>query len=756
MNDVNGAMRPGAYADDMPDQGATHTAPNPLLLVHRRLRGRYPLAIALGAVFAVVGGAVGYKAVQPQYASVGIVEVKPAVEKLLYDTEQNQMLPNFEAFVTAQAEYLGSARVLRKAVADEKLRQLGWPTGDKGLERLASSLAVFSARRGQTIQVTVADTDPSLAQAGVNAILDAYETLFGDELGMNDDVKLQQLEVRRTQLQNELKRKRDEILAKSDNYGADSLEIRYDQALTELAYYDQQLSALDRAIMFSPDEDADAQADGAEAPDEEASEPAGAATMTLGELSLQDPTLSQMLDDLDHLQAEIAALSEKYGPNHRQMKELRRQLDVLNARIEIRAEHVRFQIDTEAGEAAPAQTIASLSREELERRRGEVTRAREFASSRVKEFGRMRRELGALEAEAAEIVGFLAETTRRQEQLRTESKNSGNRVSITQRGDLPFMPSKDKRIQLGAAGFLAGGGFGVGLVFMLGFIRPTFRYIDEVDEAHRSAPLLGTLPDFSTGDSEDRDMAALAVHHLRNALHVEPRPGVGVVLTVTSAASGDGKTALSMALGTSFAAAGHRTIVVDSDLVGRGLTREMALDTTPGLGEAVIGGDIDDLLQDCGVEGLHVLPAGLRSALDPKQMSRANVGAVITALRGMADVVLIDTGPILGSLEANIVAPLSDSVIIAVSRGQQARLVRASVERLTRMGAHCAGLVFNRAASVDFRHSVSHASIMSKSRTSIIDAPTSDERQRGGRAALMHAVAGHFPEGQEQEQESQT
>jgi len=757
MNDLNGAARPPAFADDMPEQGAEHAAPNPILRIHRRLRGRYPLAIVLGVVFATVGGVIGYKAVQPKFASAGIVEVKPAVEKLLYDTEQNQMLPNFEAFVSAQAEYLGSERILRKAAQAEKLRGLGWPIGDKGIERLSNNLMVYRAPRGQTIQVTVADTNPQLAQAGVNAILEAYEAIYGDQLGMNDDLKLQQLEVRRTQLLNELKRKRDEIISKSDDYDADSLGIRYDQALTELAYYDQQLAAIDRALLLRPEaEAADEQPAEDQASEETPEDADGAATMTLAELALKDTTLAQLLDDIDHLDAEIAALSEKYGPNHRQMKELYRQRDVLDARIGIRAEHVRFQLDSEAGESEPEQTVASLTREELERRRDEITRAREYASDRVREYGRMRRELGALEAEATETEGLLTETTRRQEQLRTESKNSVNRVAITQRGDLPFMPTKDKRIQLAAAGSLAGGGLGVGLVFMLGFIRPTFRYIDEVDEAHRSAPLLGTLPDFSTGDSEDRDMAALAVHHLRNALHVDPRPGVGVVLTVTSAASGDGKTALSMALGTSFAAAGQSTIVVDADLVGRGLTREMNLDTTPGLGEAVIGGDIEDLLQDSGVDGLRVLPAGLRSALDPKQMSRANVGAVISALRGQAAVVLIDTGPILGSLEANIVAPLSDAVIIAVSRGQQARLVRASVERLTRMGAHCAGLVFNRAAAVDFRHSVSHASIMSKSRTSIIDAPTSAERERGARAALMHAVAGHFPEAEAEEQESQT
>ena len=254
-------------------------------------------------------------------------------------------------------------------------------------------------------------------------------------------------------------------------------------------------------------------------------------------------------------------------------------------------------------------------------------------------------------------------------------------------------------------------------------------------------PLLGTLPDFSSGDPEQRDLAALSVHHLRNALQVGGGRSSGSVLTVTSAAAGDGKTSLVMALGTSYAAAGQRTCLVDADLIGRGLTRELRYGDRDGFIQAVAAGDTAPMVSATPVKSLWIVPAGRPGDIDPTRLSERNVRPVIEALRESFDVVLIDTGPLLGSLEANVVCVLSDRVVLAVSRGQGARVVRAAVERLKRLSANCAGIIFNRAAPMDFRSSVSHASIRS---TSVVVRPGEEERapRPGSRASLMDAVAG--------------
>src|SRR5205085_4173656 len=75
----------------------------------------------------------------------------------------------------------------------------------------------------------------------------------------------------------------------------------------------------------------------------------------------------------------------------------------------------------------------------------------------------------------------------------------------------------------------------------------------------------------------------------------------------------------------------------------------------------------------------------------------------------------IDTGPILGSLEATVVGAAVDAAILTIARGQHQPLVERSVRQLRQIGATIAGLVFNRAEHRDFQKSVGSSSIRSMS-----------------------------------------
>jgi hypothetical protein len=78
--------------------------------------------------------------------------------------------------------------------------------------------------------------------------------------------------------------------------------------------------------------------------------------------------------------------------------------------------------------------------------------------------------------------------------------------------------------------------------------------------------------------------------------------------------------------------------------------------------------------------------------------------------------VLIDTGPILGSIEATPVCAASDAVILTVARGQQRPLVEKALGHLLAIGSRFAGVVFNRAQARDFESSISGMSLRSIAR----------------------------------------
>jgi Mrp family chromosome partitioning ATPase len=229
------------------------------------------------------------------------------------------------------------------------------------------------------------------------------------------------------------------------------------------------------------------------------------------------------------------------------------------------------------------------------------------------------------------------------------------------------------------------------------------------------------------------------------------------VFAVTSPSPGAGKTSFTVALGLSFAASGSRTLLVDCDIVGAGLSSnlqkadasrcklgrvlvrmgllgerelaealrlakqegrrlgevavklghitaeslERALEvqqkSKAGLLDVLAGEPLSECVAETGIAGLLVLPTGSSEARHASRLSPAAAHRLLEDARQRFDVVLVDTGPILGSVEASVVSSQADQVILIVSRGEQYRAASRSVEYLAVAGARVAGIVFNRA-----------------------------------------------------------
>ena len=75
---------------------------------------------------------------------------------------------------------------------------------------------------------------------------------------------------------------------------------------------------------------------------------------------------------------------------------------------------------------------------------------------------------------------------------------------------------------------------------------------------------------------------------------------------------------------------------------------------------------------------------------------------VLETCRERFDIVIVDTGPILGSLEAAMVATQADEVVVVLSSGESRAAAERSMRHLEGVGAKVAGFVFNRATPRDF------------------------------------------------------
>jgi Mrp family chromosome partitioning ATPase len=344
--------------------------------------------------------------------------------------------------------------------------------------------------------------------------------------------------------------------------------------------------------------------------------------------------------------------------------------------------------------------------------------------------------------------------------------------------DRPLGPFRDTRISTAAAGGLGGVATGFGLMIVVGLLRSRIERPDDADPHLGNLPMLGLVPMLPNdlADPEHAALAAHCVHEIRMRLQILGQGRPNTTFAITSPAAGAGKTSLTLALGLSFAAASQKTLLIDCDVIGGGLTRQadaiarrrlgailvqdgwitkpqldealrtarrqkqqlgrvlvqLGFVTEPvlasamaaqqdealGLIDALQGGDPLACITPTGIEGLYIMPLGNATVHDA-------AGVSIAALRGLLDtvsryfnVVIIDTGPILGSLEASVAASQADAVVLAVAKGASTSIVEKSLQHLSSVGTRVAGMVFNRALDRDVIQYGSHHGSSDHSRLS--------------------------------------
>jgi hypothetical protein len=150
------------------------------------------------------------------------------------------------------------------------------------------------------------------------------------------------------------------------------------------------------------------------------------------------------------------------------------------------------------------------------------------------------------------------------------------------------------------------------------------------------------------------------------------------------------------------------------------LDQAVALQSDEALGllDALDGEDLSACIAATGIEGLLIMPAGKASAADAAVLSPAAFRRLLDKASRSFDVVIVDTGPILGSMEASIVTSQMDAVVLAVTKGDATAAIKKSIAQLSVVGARIAGVVFNRARAQDVLAYGGHSSSSYQSRTS--------------------------------------
>jgi len=682
-----------------------------LNVVHRTLRGRYWIAILLGILVGATAAALTWKRFAlPQYRSTGLLKIAYTLPEVVGSTDRNAALPMFATYMQSQRLLITSRRVIDVAVQDPIWRDLKVQVPDVPDRYFAEHLKVDIAANSEFIQITVTDSDPNVAAAAVRSTINAYQDLYLRQDELQERQRTGILADQRLKLEGMIAQLDAELKAGAKEYGTTNLSQFFESAAFNVARLQTAVSDIRLAMSTLQ----------AAPSDQPATQPHGesvAASTTRPSLSAEeiarnDGRMASHLANLEHARATLAQLLDSnLGEEHREVKAAKRTVERAEGQLnDYLAICQKFHQATNRrlndGGSGQVNTVGR-SMEELKASEKMLVEMIEVENKKMIELGSKARELRVNEEKLADAKDELYRTKQRIELLQAELK-FGGRLSVISSGDVPLSPERDRRtIYTAAAG-------GTGLIFpaaaivALGLVlQRRFRYSDDAKaSAMPDTPLLGILPTLKDNlqATDELIAAGQCIHQIRVALSAQSRSTDASVYLMTSATSGEGKTSLTMALGLSFAASGVRTLIIDADMVGRHLTRAFDLNSKEGLREALATGSMRNYLRQTAA-GLYVLTAGHAAAGDACTLSTESVRKLIHEARRHFEVVLIDSGPILGSLEAAIVGQESDAAIISISRGQQRSLVEHAFTRLTALKVPVAGMIFNRAGSKDFSQS---------------------------------------------------
>jgi Mrp family chromosome partitioning ATPase len=158
---------------------------------------------------------------------------------------------------------------------------------------------------------------------------------------------------------------------------------------------------------------------------------------------------------------------------------------------------------------------------------------------------------------------------------------------------------------------------------------------------------------------------------------------------------------MAMALGWSYAAAGHKTVLVDCDFIGRALSLQTNRIGYEGVKEVIKSHKLNGEIAAVDQSNLSVLGIGRDPTMGPESVRKVDFERLFAELRQQFEIVIVDTGPLLASVEALPITVSADGVVLAFRRGRSRKRLEECVRELRSTGACYLGVIMNCADQSD-------------------------------------------------------
>jgi non-specific protein-tyrosine kinase len=309
--------------------------------------------------------------------------------------------------------------------------------------------------------------------------------------------------------------------------------------------------------------------------------------------------------------------------------------------------------------------------------------------------------------------------------LSNVSEASPNRLAVFEPAiepTVPVSPNVTLNVAIAAAAGLV---LALGTILLLEFFSDTLVWNPGETSSVLGLPVLGAIGKVDKHSnpllikSEEGSANLDALRTLRSTIMLAAEGNSLATLLITSSLPDEGKSFLAANLaaiiaspGASLAdiitSPGSRVILIDADLHRPSLHEMfdmpnlMGLADVLGMPEATMEALLKKSLRPTGIDNLLLLPAG-RAPLDPGALVHSpKFQKMLELLKPKADLIIIDSGPVLKVVETKVIANLVDGVVLIVSDGQ---IRRKAVQQIigyfkSKQNNNLLGLVFNRVKAI--------------------------------------------------------
>ena len=302
------------------------------------------------------------------------------------------------------------------------------------------------------------------------------------------------------------------------------------------------------------------------------------------------------------------------------------------------------------------------------------------------------------------------------QQLKLAADTLPNNISVIDSASAPHRQQKPKLLVLLLLGTLLGLLVGMATAFLRDFLDHTVRNVDNL-ERETQLPVLAVIPETAAPSPsvlanmvlrKTRSAIAEAFRTLRTALHFQlPTQKDGYVLLITSSCANEGKTTVTCNLACTYAQAGHRVLIIDTDLRNPTAHKLLNVHSKIGLSDYLADKvDAFDIIEKTSINNLFLIPAGWQPQDPADMLASPLMKNLLSEMRREFDYILLDTPPVLGLADTLVLTPLAATTLLTVrAESTQMDMVRQVLKRLRQARAPLGGIILN---SADFSNSRSY------------------------------------------------